>query len=45
MPVSITEDEAKQLARESKRVKSFLGDKEPVRIIYVPGKLINLVVR
>ena len=45
VPVSITEAEAKKLARESKRVKLYLKDKVALREIYVPGKLINLVVR
>jgi len=45
VPASITEDEARQLARESKRVKFYLEDKVIVKEIYVPGKLVNLVVR
>jgi len=45
VPVSITEAEAKQIALESQRVKPYLGGKEPAKIIYVPGKLVNLVVR
>ncbi len=45
VPVSISEDEARQLAKESQRVKSFLGDKEVAKVIYVPGKLVNLVVK
>jgi len=45
VPVSITEEEAKQLAVESQRVKSYLGDKKAAQIIYVPGRLVNLVVR
>ncbi len=45
VPVSITEAEAKKLAKESKRVKLYLKDKVTLREIYVPGKLINLVVR
>jgi len=45
VPVSITEAEAKQKALESQRVKNHLEAKELVNIIYVPGRLINLVVR
>ncbi len=45
VPVSISETEARQLALESQKIKPFLGDKEPARIIYVPGKLINIVVK
>ena len=44
-PVSITESEAKQLALESTRVKTYLEGKEIINVIYVPGRLINLVVR
>jgi leucyl-tRNA synthetase len=45
VPVSITEEEAKKLAFESPKVKSFLEGKQLVNAIYVPGKLVNLVVR
>ena len=45
VPASITEDEAEQLAVESKRVKPHLEGKEIAKIIYVPGRLVNLVVR
>ncbi len=41
---SITEAEARQLALESPRVKAYLEGKEIIRIIYVPGRLINFVV-
>jgi len=44
-PVSITETEAKQLALERERVKPYLEGKKIANIIYVPGRLINLVVR
>jgi len=45
VPVSITEAQARQLALESKRVRAYLEGKEIVRMIYVPGRLLNLVVR
>jgi leucyl-tRNA synthetase len=45
VPISITEAEAKRLARESKRVAAHLGGKTVVKEIYVPGKLVNLVVK
>jgi leucyl-tRNA synthetase len=44
VPVSISEDEAKQLVMESLRVKAHLDNKKLARIIYVPGRLVNLVV-
>jgi len=45
VPASITEAEARQLAAESTRVKSYLEGKTTVKEIYVPGKLVNMVVR
>ncbi|UCC90949.1 MAG: leucine--tRNA ligase, partial [Dehalococcoidia bacterium] len=45
VPVSITEAEAKKLALESQRVKAYLEGKELLKTIYVPGRLVNLVVR
>jgi leucyl-tRNA synthetase len=45
VPVSITEAEAKELALASQRVKAYLEGKELVKTIYVPAKLVNLVVR
>ena len=44
-PVSITEAEARQLALERERVKPYLKGKKIANIIYVPGRLINLVVK
>jgi len=45
VPVSISETEAQQLALDSQRVKPHLEGKEIINTIYVPGRLINLVVR
>jgi len=45
VPVSITEAEAKQLVFERQRVKAYLEGKELLKTIYVPGRLVNLVVR
>ncbi|HEX7364861.1 MAG TPA: class I tRNA ligase family protein, partial [Dehalococcoidia bacterium] len=46
VPVSITEAEAKELALSSERVKSYIKDNNNVaRVIYVPQRLINIVVR
>jgi len=44
-PPSITEAEAKELALARERVKPYLEGREIARIIYVPGRLINIVVR
>jgi leucyl-tRNA synthetase len=45
VPASMTEAEAKQAALESQRVKAYLEGKEVINIVYVPGRLVNLVVR
>jgi leucyl-tRNA synthetase len=45
VPASITEAEAKQIVLERQRVKAYLEGKEITDIIYVPGRLVNLVVR
>ncbi|MCJ7764056.1 MAG: class I tRNA ligase family protein, partial [Dehalococcoidales bacterium] len=45
VPASITEDEARALALDRQRVKSYIGVRQIAQIIYVPGRLINLVVR
>lgn len=41
----ISEDEAKTQALANDRVKEYVADKELIKQIYVPGKLVNLVVR
>jgi leucyl-tRNA synthetase len=43
--VSISEDEAKKLAFESPRVRPHIEGKQIVNSFYVPGKLVNLVVK
>ncbi|MBI2908405.1 MAG: leucine--tRNA ligase [Chloroflexi bacterium] len=45
VPVSISEDEARKLALDSARVKAHLNGKTVAKVIYVPGRLINIVVR
>jgi len=42
--VDISEDEAKKLALSSDKIKKWLGDKKPKKIIFVKGKLINIVI-
>ena len=44
VPVSITEDEAKELALSRERIKAYLIGKEVARIIYVPQRLVSIVV-
>ncbi len=45
VPVSITEAEARQLALDSPRVKAYIEGKKIANLVYVPGRLVNLVVR
>ncbi|MBI4979069.1 MAG: leucine--tRNA ligase [Spirochaetes bacterium] len=44
-PVNISEDEAKKLAMENAKMKEHLKDKTVVKTIYVPRKLVNVVIR
>lgn len=45
VPASITEDEATKLALANEKVRTFTQGKGPANIVYVPGRLINLVVK
>lgn len=40
----IAEDEITKLVLENENVKNFVGNKKPTKVIYVPGRLINIVV-
>jgi leucyl-tRNA synthetase len=42
--IDVTEDEVKETALESEKVKVFTDGKEIKKIIFVPEKLINIVV-
>lgn len=44
VPADISEDDAKKAATESEKVKSFIGEKEMKKIIFVKGKLVNIVI-
>jgi leucyl-tRNA synthetase len=45
VPASISEGEVRALALENSRVASFIGDTTIQKIIYIPGRLVNIVVR
>jgi leucyl-tRNA synthetase len=45
VPAEISEEEALRLALESPRVRQHIDQRSIERTIYVPGRLINLVVR
>ena len=42
---NITKEELEALAKESSRVQEFTEGKQIVKVIYVPGKLVNIVVK
>jgi len=43
VPVTITEDEARELALSRERIQDYLNDRKIVRVIYVPRRLVNVV--
>jgi leucyl-tRNA synthetase len=45
VPVDIGEEEAKAQALATEGVKRFIDGKPPVKVIYVPGRLVNIVVK
>jgi leucyl-tRNA synthetase len=44
VPTGASKDDVETAALESDRVKEFIGDKKPTRVIVVPGRLVNIVV-
>ena len=45
VPADVTEDAARELALTSPRVQAFLAGKAPTKVVYVPGRLVNVVAR
>ena len=45
VPVTIAEEQAQELALDRERIKTYLKDREIARIIYVPRRLVNIVVK
>ncbi len=43
VPADISEDEAKKLALADDNIKKWLEDKEPKKVIFVKGRLVNIV--
>ena len=41
----IMEHEAKKIALENSKIKELIGEKKVLKIIFVPGKLVNIVVK
>jgi leucyl-tRNA synthetase len=44
VPVTITEEEASELALSRERIKTYLKNGESSRIIYVPRRLVNIII-
>ena len=45
VPATITEAEVRELAMNNERIVSLIGDATIQKFIYIPGRLINIVVR
>jgi leucyl-tRNA synthetase len=45
LPADVSEERARELALGSDRVRDHLKGREPAKVVYVPGKLVNVVVR
>jgi len=45
MPLNSSKESIEKAAKESERVQNFIKDKEIVKIIVVPNKLINIVIK
>ena len=45
VPASVAEEEARELALASPKVQAFTDGKSVLKTIYVPGKLVNVVVK
>ena len=45
VPSDISEGDARRAALDNARIASFVGDNTIQKVIYIPGKLVNIVVR
>jgi leucyl-tRNA synthetase len=45
VPVDVTEAGAKELALSNASIQQYLAGKQVLKVIYVPGRLLNIVVR
>ena len=43
LPVDLPEDEARARVMAQPKIAEAIGDREPRKVIYVPGRLINIV--
>ncbi len=45
VPTTITEDEVRKIALTNAKVAPFIGDSTVQKVVYIPGRLANIVVR
>jgi leucyl-tRNA synthetase len=45
VPKNSSEDEITKQALENDNVRAFVGDKKPAKVIYVPGRLVSIVIK
>ena len=45
MPATISKEEMQEVAMANENVQNFISGKEIVKVIAVPGKLVNIVVK
>ena len=45
VPVDATQDEVLNIAKQESRVQDFIAGKQIVKVIYVPKRLLNIVVK
>ncbi|GAG74402.1 unnamed protein product, partial [marine sediment metagenome] len=45
VPISISEEEIKEIALKSQKVQKFIKNKKIIKFVTVPNKLINIVVK
>ena len=45
VPVDVDEERAKEVALSSEKVRPYVEGRETLRVVYVPGRLVNVVVR
>jgi leucyl-tRNA synthetase len=44
MPVDLPQEEYQKIALADESVQKHIGDKQVIKVIFVPNKLINLIV-
>ncbi|MBV8822860.1 MAG: hypothetical protein JO123_08720, partial [Ktedonobacteraceae bacterium] len=44
VPATISENEARTIALANERIASFIGEATVRKVIYIPGRLVNIVV-